>query len=75
VELQGGLAVVVEKRGNGKTRYGHGSCAHQVTRVSSGRFQFFVAECSSPAVHTMAMFSAGGGSLSLMLEVDGFGFT
>ena len=63
------------KKGAGKTRYGDGSRSHQIRRVSSGRFQFFVAGYFPPAVHTIVMFSAGGGSLSLLLEADGFGFT
>ncbi len=66
---------MLEKKGAGKTRYVHGSCVHRIRRVSSGRFQFFVAGYFPPAVHTIVMFSAGGGSLSLLLDADGFGFT
>ena len=64
-----------EKSGVDKTRYVYGSRAHHVRRVSFHRSQFFFAGDFPPTVHTIMMFSAGGGSLSLMLEVDGFGFT
>ena len=66
---------MIEKRGDDKTRYAHDSCACQVTRVSSGWSQFFFAGHFPLTVHTTDIFSAGVGSLSLMLEVDGFGFT
>ena len=67
---------MIEKSGADKTRYVHSSYACPMRRVSSGRFLFFLAGSSlPPAVHTMAMFCAGGGSLSLLLEADGFGFT
>jgi len=66
---------VIEKRGDDKTRYVHDSCACQVTRVSSGWSQIFFAGYFPFTVHSMEQFSAGGGSLSLMLEADGFGFT
>jgi hypothetical protein len=66
---------VFEKSGVGKTRYVHGARAYHVRRVSTHRSQFFYAGYFPPMVHTKIMFSAGVGSLSLMLEVDGFGFT
>ena len=58
-----------------KARYVYGACAHDVRRVSSGRSQLFSTGMFSPAVHTINMFSTGGGSLSLVLEADDFGFT
>ncbi len=66
-----------EKSGVGKIRYVHGARAYHVRRVSTHRSQLFYAGYFPPTVHTILMFSAGGGSLSLslMLEADGFGFT
>ena len=66
---------MIEKGGVGKTRYVHYSCACPTGRGACYRSLFFLAGSFPPAVHTMAMFSAGGGSLSLLLEADGFGFT
>ncbi len=66
---------MIEKSGVGKTRYVYGSRAHHVRRVSTHRSQFFYAGYFPPTVHTILMFSDGGGLLSLMLEADGFDFT
>ncbi len=67
---------MIEKEGVGKIRYVHYACACPTGRGACYRSLFFLAGSSlPPAVHTMAMFSAGGGSLSLLLEADGFGFT
>ena len=74
VGLHGGQVVLFEKRGEDKARYVYGLCAHDVRRVSSGRSQLFSTGIFSPAVHTIIMFSTGGGSLSLLLEADNFGF-
>lgn len=65
---------MIGKSGKDKTRYVHGSRAYQAQKVSLGRFQFFFAEFFSPAVHMIVMFSACG-SLLLLLDADGFGFS
>ena len=63
-----------EKSGDDKTRYVHGSRAHHVRRVSSGWSQSLFAGYFPLTVHAMVMFSAGGGSLSLMLDAERAGF-
>lgn len=66
---------MLEKGGVDKTRYVHYSCACPTGWGSNGRSPVFFSESFLPAIHTPTAFCDGGGSLSLLFEADGFGFT